>query len=251
MDELEKNRDEVTRILSAINAGDRSAVDALIPLVYRELRTMAGRFLKWEHPDHTLQPTELVNEAYLRLLDQKRVPWQGKSHFFFASAHAMRRILVDHARAKLRKKRGERPQRVELTENLQISAEREGDVLALDEALEKLEKLDPRQARIVERASERRSSETPRRSTRFSRGPSRIWVSARGSRRTLLSVRRSAGTLSTRRTIPITIRLARAQRSISTGAFTFATLSRNSSTSTPAVLLRISRTGGSTSRIWG
>ena len=150
MDELEKNRDEVTRILSAINAGDRSAVDALMPLVYRELRAMARRFLRREHPDHTFQPTELVNEAYLRLVDQKRVQWQGKSHFFVASAHAMRRILVDHARAKLRKKRGERPQRVELTENLQISAEREGDVLALDEALEKLEKLDPRQAGIVE-----------------------------------------------------------------------------------------------------
>ena len=150
MTEPVENREEVTRILEAINAGDRSAVDALIPLVYRELRTMAARFLKREHPDHTLQPTELVNEAYLRLVDPKRVPWQGRTHFFFASAQAMRRILVDHARSKLRKKRGGRPQRVELTESLQISSEREGDVLALDEALEKLEKLDPRQARIVE-----------------------------------------------------------------------------------------------------
>jgi RNA polymerase sigma factor (TIGR02999 family) len=150
LEELESAQGEVTRILVSISAGDRSAVNRLVPLVYDELRSLAGRFLSRERPDHTLQPTELVNEAYLRLVDQNRVQWQGKTHFFAIGAQAMRRILVDHARSKLRKKRGERPQRVELTESLRISTEHEGDVLAIDEALKRLEKIDADQARIVE-----------------------------------------------------------------------------------------------------
>ena len=150
MEERARSRAEVTRILDSINAGDRSAVDQLVPVVYDELRALAGRFLSRERPDHTLQPTDLVNEAYLRLVEQNRTDWQGKTHFFAIGAQAMRRILVDHARSKLRKKRGSRPQRVELNESLRISTEREADVLALEEALEKLEKLDPAQARIVE-----------------------------------------------------------------------------------------------------
>ena len=150
LDELESSQLEVNRIFESINAGDRSAVDQLIPFVYGELRALAGSFLSRERPDHTFQPSDLVNEAYLRLVDQDRVDWQGKTHFFAVGAQAMRRILVDHARSKLRKKRGERPQRVELTESLRISTEREGDVLALEEALERLEKVDADQARIVE-----------------------------------------------------------------------------------------------------
>ena len=150
MEERESSRAEVTRILESVTAGDRSAADQLVPLVYNELRALAGRFLSRERADLTLQPTELVNEAYLRLVDQDRTEWQGKTHFFAIGAQTMRRILVDHARSKLRKKRGARPQRVELTESLRISTERVEDVLALEEALEKLEKMDRRQARIVE-----------------------------------------------------------------------------------------------------
>ena len=131
-------RAKVARILEEVGAGDRAAVDRLMPLVYDELRSLAGRLLKRERPGHTLQPTELVNEAFIQLVGQNRVQWQGKTHFFAIGAQAMRRILVDHARSKLRKKRGERPQRVELTEPLLLSTDRLEDVLALDEALEKL-----------------------------------------------------------------------------------------------------------------
>ena len=150
MPEDSTSRDEIASILESVRAGDRSAVDRLLPVVYEELRTIAGRFMRRERPGHTLQPTELVNEAYMKLVNQDRVEWQGKSHFLAVGAEAMRRILVDHARAKLRKKRGERPVHVEFSETLQLSSEREEDVLALEEALQKLEKLDPRQARIVE-----------------------------------------------------------------------------------------------------
>jgi len=145
-----QERTEVTQALEALNAGDRSAAERLIPLVYRELRSLAAALLRRERPNHTLQPTELVNEAYLRLVDQRRVEWQGKTHFFAIGAQAMRRVLVDHARSRLRRKRGGGARRVEFSENLQISSEREGDVLALEEALKTLEKLDPAQARIVE-----------------------------------------------------------------------------------------------------
>jgi RNA polymerase sigma factor (TIGR02999 family) len=145
-----ESRSEITQILQAAKAGDSSAVNKLMPLVYDELRSLAGRFMSRERPGHTLQPTELVNEAFLRLVDQTRVDWQGRTHFFAVGARVMRRILVDHARSKLRKKRGERPQRVELTEKLTLTTDSLEDVLALDEALEKLNKVDPRQARIVE-----------------------------------------------------------------------------------------------------
>jgi len=144
------DRTEVTRVLESMNAGDRSAAGRLIPLVYRELRSLAAAFLRRERPDHTLQPTELVNEAYLRLVDQNRVDWQGKTHFLAVGAQAMRRVLVDHARSRLRRKRGSGARPVEFSENLHVSPEREGDVLALEEALQTLEKLDPAQARIVE-----------------------------------------------------------------------------------------------------
>jgi len=146
----QRNRTEVTRVLESLNAGDRSAVERLIPLVYRELRSLAAAFLRRERPDHSLQPTELVNEAYLRLVDQNRVAWQGKTHFFAVGAQAMRRVLVDHARSRLRRKRGGGVRPVEFSESLHISSEREGDVLALEEALQNLEKLDPAQARMVE-----------------------------------------------------------------------------------------------------
>ena len=144
------NRSEITQILQSISKGDRGAVHRLMPLVYDELRSVAGSLMRSERRDHTFQPTELVNEAFLRLADTAQVDWKGRSHFFAIGARLMRRILVDHARAKLRKKRGWRPRRVELRETLVVSTNRLEDVLALDEALEKLARFDDRQARIVE-----------------------------------------------------------------------------------------------------
>ncbi len=144
------NQSEITQVLQTISAGDRSAVDRLMPLVYDDFRSLARHFLGAERPGHTLQATELVNEPFLRLVDIKRVDWKGRSHFFAVGAQAMRRILVEHARAKLRKKRGERPHRVEMSEDLVLTPEKPEDLLAMDEALGKLAKLDERQARIVE-----------------------------------------------------------------------------------------------------
>ena len=141
---------EITRLLNTVASGDREAMDRLMPLVYPDLRALAGHFLRREGSGHTLQPTELVNEAFLKLVDQTRVDWKGRSHFFAIGATAMRRILVDHARAKLSKKRGQRPVKVELNEDMMISTARHEDVLALDQALERLAELDPEQARIVE-----------------------------------------------------------------------------------------------------
>lgn len=150
MENLETSRKEITGVLVSIDAGDRAQAERLLPLVYDEFRGLARRFLLRERRDHSLQPTELVNEAYLRLVDYNQVEWQGRTHFFAAGAEVMRRILVDHARRKLRKKRGERPVRVELTDSLHLSSRHETDVLALEEALEKLESVDSKQARIVE-----------------------------------------------------------------------------------------------------
>ena len=150
MENLETSRKEITGVLVSIDAGDRSEADRLLPLVYDDFRALAKNFLRRERPDHSLQPTEIVNEAYLRLVDYKQVEWQGRTHFFAAGAEVMRRILVDHARRKLRKKRGGRPVRVELTDSLHVSSRQEADVLALEEALEKLERVDPKQAHIVE-----------------------------------------------------------------------------------------------------
>jgi RNA polymerase sigma factor (TIGR02999 family) len=139
-----------TQLLARIEGGDRSAVDQLMPALYDEFRAMAARYLSREGPDHTLQPTALVNEAYLRLVDQTRVSWKGRSHFLAVGAQAMRRILVDHARARGRVKRGGDRQRMELNEGVALSPTREVDVLAVDEALQKLARLDERQASIVE-----------------------------------------------------------------------------------------------------
>jgi RNA polymerase sigma factor (TIGR02999 family) len=141
---------EATKIVNALGAGDRSRADRLIELVYDELRSLAGRFMAQEGIGHTLQPTALVNEAFLKLIKQDEVDWQGRSHFLAIGAQAMRRILVDYARTKKRQKRGGGLQRVELTDELVFSTGRSEDVLALDTALEELAKLNPRQAQIVE-----------------------------------------------------------------------------------------------------
>src|SRR4030095_14976789 len=121
----------------------------LIPLVYDELRRLAGRYMRRESEGHTLQTSALVNEAYLRLVDQRSVQWQNRAHFFGVAAQLMRRILVDHARGRLRAKRGGGAQMVSLAEQPDLSNE-VAEVIALDEALKNLSELDPRKGEIVE-----------------------------------------------------------------------------------------------------
>ena len=144
-------REQPTQLLEQMQAGDRSAAERLLPLVYDEFRQLARHYLQQERANHTLQPTALVHEAYMKLIDQSRVNWQGRTHFFAVAAQAMRRILVDHARHHLRLKRGGGQHRVTLDEGVALSAkDRDEDVVALDEALEKLADFDPRQAKVVE-----------------------------------------------------------------------------------------------------
>jgi RNA polymerase sigma-70 factor, ECF subfamily len=142
---------EITQLLATLKDGDRTAAAAkLMPLVYDEFRALAARHLRHERPNHTLQPTALVHEAYLRLIDQTRVDWQGRTHFFAVGAQAIRRILVDHARQRKRQKRGGGAGRVTLDEAVALAPQRDEEILALDEAMEKLGKLDSRQAEVVE-----------------------------------------------------------------------------------------------------
>ncbi len=143
-------RTDVTILLKKAGDGDTSAVNRLMPLVYDELRALAESCLQRERPDHTLQATALVNEAYLRLVKQEDVEWRNRSHFFAVAAQAIRRILVDHARTHGRAKRGGDRQRVRLDEDVAVRGERDLDLVALDEGMEKLARLNERQARIVE-----------------------------------------------------------------------------------------------------
>lgn len=141
---------EVTEILHKWSDGDREAPARLMPLVYNELRRQARNYLSRERGSHTLQPTALVHEAYLRLVDQTRISWQNRAHFFGIAANMMRRILVDHARAHASEKRGGAAVRLSI-EDIQIPLEqRASDLIALDEALEKLIAFDERKAKIVE-----------------------------------------------------------------------------------------------------
>jgi RNA polymerase sigma factor (TIGR02999 family) len=139
----------VTRLLVQWADGDRQAMEDLLPLVYDELRRLAGSYLRRENPGHTLQNTALVHEAYLRLVDQE-VSWQSRAHFFGIAAQMMRRILVDHARTKNAAKRGDGACRVTLDEALVSTESRDVDVLALDQAMNKLAELDKQQSQIVE-----------------------------------------------------------------------------------------------------
>lgn len=141
---------EVTRLLKDWGNGDSAALDQLIPIVYAELRTIAARYLRRERQDHTLQPTALVNEAYLRLIDQKQVEWQNRAHFVGVAAQMMRRILVDHARSHNRAKRGGGAPKVSLDEAVAISEDRANDLVELDEALTALAVFDERKSRVVE-----------------------------------------------------------------------------------------------------
>ena len=141
---------EVTQLLRAWGEGDREALDRLIPLVHAELHRLAHNYMRREQGGHTLQTSALVNEAYLRLVDIKGVGWQDRAHFFAVSAQIMRRILVDFARSRQNLKRGGGAQRVSLDEALVVSPERGADLLALDEALERLAGLNARQSQVVE-----------------------------------------------------------------------------------------------------
>ncbi len=145
-------RDALTRILSNVSADNKGSVDELMPQVYDEFKSLAKHYLYNERADNTLSPTELVNEAYFKLLDHKRIDWQGKTHFFAIGANIMRRILVDHARGKSRIKRGGNLFKVELDDHLglSLSIDNDEDILALDEALQMLAKANERQAKIVE-----------------------------------------------------------------------------------------------------
>jgi RNA polymerase sigma-70 factor, ECF subfamily len=141
---------EITERLIAWSAGDRSALDQLLPVVYQELRRMAGNYLRQENQGHTLQPTALVHEAWLRLIDQARVDWRNRAQFFGLAAQMMRRILVDHAKAKHREKRGGDTVKLSLDDVINLSQERAADLLALDGALDELARVDGRKSRVVE-----------------------------------------------------------------------------------------------------
>ena len=142
--------EDITQILCAVSADDPSASARLMPFVYDELRRLAGRYLSRERSDHTLQATALVHEAYLRLVDQKRVNWQNRAHFFGVAAEMMRRILVDYARRRGAEKRGGGLQKLALDDAISFAQEKDIDLIALDEALGDLARLDPLQSRIVE-----------------------------------------------------------------------------------------------------
>ena len=140
---------ELTRLLLAWSAGDEQALDDLLPVVYRELYNMARRYMAGERPDHTLQASALVNEAYLRLVDVRQMQWQNRAHFFGVCAQLMRRILVDFGRRRHYLKRGGGVRPVNLSEDLVIGAQTT-NLVALDDALNALAKIDPRKVRVVE-----------------------------------------------------------------------------------------------------
>ena len=141
---------EVTQLLLAWSEGDQTALDQLAPLVYEELRRLAHEYMRRENPGHTLQTTALVNEAYLRLVDLKRLQWQNRAQFFGIAAQLMRRILVDFARSRHYQKRGGAARQVSLEEAAMVAKGRSAEFIALDDALESLATIDPRKSRIVE-----------------------------------------------------------------------------------------------------
>jgi len=141
---------EVTQLLIAWGKGDQAALDKLLPLVEEELRRLASQYMRRESPGHTLQTSALVNEAYLRLIEQKSVHWQNRAHFFGIAAQLMRRILVDHARRRQYAKRGGGAQKAPLEEAAMVTQERAAELVALHEALTQLAAMDERKGRIVE-----------------------------------------------------------------------------------------------------
>jgi RNA polymerase sigma-70 factor, ECF subfamily len=141
---------DVTVLLAKLAKGNQDAGEKLVPLVYDELKRLARRYMRRERPDHTLQATALVHEAYFKLVRQQSVHWEGRSHFFGIAARLMRRILIDHARGHLREKRGGANEVLPLNEELLFSPERSEELVRLDDALERLSAIDARQGQIVE-----------------------------------------------------------------------------------------------------
>lgn len=141
---------EITRLLADWSNGDRQALEKLTPLVYDELRRLAGRYLRHERPGHTLQSTALVHEAYMKLVGQTSVRWQNRAHFFGIAAQMIRRILVDYARARQAERRGSGAEKLSLDEAIALPGSPDLDLIALDDALDGLAKMDPRQSRVVE-----------------------------------------------------------------------------------------------------
>ena len=144
-----REQHEITQLLEEWSSGNQTALDRLYPLVYDELRRLARQYMRREKHGHTLQTTALINEAYVRLVDQKDVHWANRSHFFAISAQIMRRILIDHARRNLYAKRGGGAQRVSLDDNATF-ADSASELILLDEALRSLAELDPRRSQVVE-----------------------------------------------------------------------------------------------------
>ena len=143
-------RSEITELLICWSNGDRTALEKLMPLVEKELHRLAHRYMRQEHPGHTLQTTALINETYLRLVQQSRVRWQNRAHFFGIAAQIMRRVLLNYARDQKRVKRGGGAFRVSLSEVDLVSDEKSVELLALDEALQKLSAIDARKSQVVE-----------------------------------------------------------------------------------------------------
>jgi RNA polymerase sigma-70 factor, ECF subfamily len=141
---------DVTQILQAWSEGDQSAPERLMPMVYQELRRLAGDYLRRERPDHTLQATALVHEAYLKLVDQNRVDWKNRAHFCGVAAQLMRRVLMEHARAHNAAKRGGKMEKLYLDETRELAQERAPDLVALDDALKSLATTFPRESKVVE-----------------------------------------------------------------------------------------------------
>ncbi len=142
--------ENVTRLLRSWSQGDEAAANELFPIVYQELRRLARQYMYDERPEHTLQATALIHEAYLRLVDQRRTQWQSRAHFFAVAAQMMRRILVDHARRRAYQKRGGPAVNVPLDDSALVVPERGPQIVALDSALERLGAIDPRKVRVVE-----------------------------------------------------------------------------------------------------
>jgi len=141
---------DITALLVNWNNGDKSAMERLLPLVERELHRLAHSYMRREDPDHTLQTTALINETYLRLIDQRKVQWQNRAHFFGIAAQIMRRILLNYARDQNRMKRGGRTIHVSLSEAMVMPAEKDRELIALNDALTRLEAIDERKSKVVE-----------------------------------------------------------------------------------------------------
>ena len=150
LDPMDKDASQVSAMLEEVRNGDAAAASRLLPIVYKQLRRLAAHYMRDERSGQTIQATDLVHEAYLRLVGQDRMEWQGRSHFFAMAATSMRRILVDRARKKMARKHGGGAENVELNEALVLAPQKSKDIVALDDALKLLEDISPRQARVVE-----------------------------------------------------------------------------------------------------